>query len=603
MNIVRHATLEMRPNWHVGTMHAYHLSPHSRDDGWGLHDRWATKQGAGRSMTRVRIAGGTTQFHGNVRSSIILGLRVFATGGDEPSLSPFGDEQLPLVDANQLHTALNRAIASENYELAAKIRDLLSDFVGPVDEHQHGKSAADWRHLGVLGWLADRADDLGYRLPTDVQRRSAPIILDGADCVIEGETGSGKTLAFLLSSLSLLSYPPDTYVEDLKGPQLVIIVPTRELGVQIVMLAYKLLGGSVNPGVPGEGANMFRYKGPRGLKVRGLLLPDEVELAASDRCLALKAHVLVATPDLIAAALDRGVDVVQHARVLVVDEVDACVALFPGCMKTVMDAASGSHSSPSLGGKSIVTVLVGATLDVPLIEAAVSKKWIIDPVRIGVGRPMSVPAGLQHRYTVVPSQGKIGALCRQLLADLREGNQDAPPARVMLFADDEKQARALADPLRTVLWGEHAISVLLPGGIEPIKALHSFRDNKTTLLLATPQAARGLDLPAVSHVYSMSSPTDAADYLHRAGRAGRIGSIAPGIVTTIVSPEEEQQLLAIAEVLGVRLQREAAIPPPALAGQDGEIENVEEAKRALEAALAFSSEPGEADDTSESDAY
>jgi hypothetical protein len=85
-----------------------------------------------------------------------------------------------------------------------------------------------------------------------------------------------------------------------------------------------------------------------------------------------------------------------------------------------------------------------------------------------------------------------------------------------------------ADPLRTVLWGDYALSVLLPAGSEPIKALHSFRDNKTTLLLATPQAARGLDLPAVSHVYNVVPPGDAVEYLHRAGRAGRIGSPVKG---------------------------------------------------------------------------
>ena len=104
-----------------------------------------------------------------------------------------------------------------------------------------------------------------------MQRRAAPVILDGADAVIASETGSGKTLAFLLPLLSRLHYPPlpalvvaaeggspaaaaavaAEAVDGVEGPQLLVLVPTRELGVQVVMLVYRLFGGSVNPGIPG----------------------------------------------------------------------------------------------------------------------------------------------------------------------------------------------------------------------------------------------------------------------------------------------------------------------------------------------------------------
>ena len=221
-----------------------------------------------------------------------------------PSAASSGDfESSPLdrLDLNQLQTALNNAIASENYELAAKIRDVLSIAMGP---EASSVPVGDWHALGILEWMADRAEDMGYRLPTEVQRRAAPVIAGGKDCVIEAATGSGKTLAFLLPVLSLLRYPPDVYPDDLKGPAALIVVPNRELGVQAVMLIYKIFGGSLNPGVPGERANMFRYRGPRGLKVRGLLLPDEVESAVQERYLA-EAHVVVGTPDLIAEALVR----------------------------------------------------------------------------------------------------------------------------------------------------------------------------------------------------------------------------------------------------------------------------------------------------------
>ena len=92
--------------------------------------------------------------------------------------------------------------------------------------------------------------------PAEVQRRATPVILQGQDCVIRSQTGSGKTLAFLLPLLSRLGYPPATYPDDLEGPQAVVVVPTRELGVQVRGWA---VGGGVRwggweLGVSGGGA-------------------------------------------------------------------------------------------------------------------------------------------------------------------------------------------------------------------------------------------------------------------------------------------------------------------------------------------------------------
>ena len=102
------------------------------------------------------------------------------------------------------------------------------------------------------------------------------------------------------------------------------------------------------------------------------------------------------------------------------------------------------------------------------------------------------------------------------------------------------------------------------------------RDRAASLLLATPSASRGLDLPAVSHVYSLGLPSDAKEYLHRAGRAGRIGSTTGGLVTTIVTPEELQRLRLVADELGITLAVEAEaeqgmglLPPQAAEGSEG----------------------------------
>lgn len=130
------------------------------------------------------------------------------------------------------------------------------------------------------------------------------------------------------------------------------------------------------------------------------------------------------------------------------------------------------------------------------------------------------------------------------------------PVRVIMFASSEAEARAAADPLRSALWGDHMLSVLLPStGAEPIKALHAFRDRVASMLLATPSAARGLDLPAVSHVYSLGLPLDATEYVHKAGRAGRIGSTSGGDVCTVVTHAELQRFRDMVEgELGLSLE-------------------------------------------------
>ncbi|KAL4447639.1 hypothetical protein ABPG75_004858 [Micractinium tetrahymenae] len=556
----------------------------------------------------------------------LLRTRAAADGSGGPQQQPGGGEQpdaaleklASLADLNQLQTALNRAIAAEDWGLAAKLRDLLRLLAGPAENRQ----AADWRGLGILDWLADRAENLGFTFPTEVQKRAAPVILDGDDCIIQSETGSGKTLAFLLPALSRLGYPPSLYPDDLKGPQAVIVVPTRELGVQVVMLIYRLFGGSVNQGVPGQGGNMFGYHGPRGLKVRGLLLDTEAASAKKENYLR-GAHVVVGTPELIAAALaePEAVEAVQHAAVLAVDEVDACFQSHPQEMEAIMQAACQRHvqqqqqqrgqqeqeqeqqqqqgegqpgerqqqdaQQQPAGGQKPIVVLVGATLDEPLVGHAVQQGWVQDPVTVRVGVRMRIPSGLQHRAIVVDEAGKAAAMCRQIRADLRGQGADEAPARVMVFAGSEEQARQLAGPLRTVLWGDHKISVLLPEGTEPIKALHSFRDNKTTLLLCTPAAARGLDLPAVSHVYNVEPPGSATEYLHRAGRSGRIGSAIQGVVTTLVTEDQLPALQSMAAELGIGVSLEAPLPPelpPAAAEEEGEGlgVDVETARRGLE---------------------
>lgn len=249
-----------------------------------------------------------------------------------------------------------------------------------------------------------------------------------------------------------------------------------------------------------------------------------------------------------------------------------------------------------------------------------------------VGAPCSVPQGLTHKAVVVSEDKyKLAVLVRLLREDLAAAQQQQeaeaaqraaaaeasssnggdhqqrqqhyhpgrPPVRVIVFAEDEEGAKAAADPLRTALWNEHMLSVLLPSGAEPIKALHAFRDRAASLLLATPAAGRGLDLPAVSHVYNLEVPADSREYLHRAGRAGRIGSLQGGVITTLVTPDTLPALQEMAEELGVSLQVSEGVTGDAgvgLLGEDwvslGQVFAGEEEEAAATAAAAAAAASG-----------
>jgi hypothetical protein len=168
-------------------------------------------------------------------------------------------------------------------------------------------------------------------------------------------------------------------------------------------------------------------------------------------------------------------------------------------------------------------VLVGATVSDEDIALALKRGWATEPVIVRVGAEGSVPAGLKHRAIVVSQQQqRLGGLVASLRRDLTgalaaadaaaaaqagDSSSKQQPVRVIIFARSETEARSAAEPLRAALWGDHMLSVLLPStGAEPVKAITAFRDRVASLLLATPSAARGLDLPAVSHVYSLGLP-------------------------------------------------------------------------------------------------
>ena len=281
-----------------------------------------------------------------------------------------------ISDENLLTTSLNRAITDEDYELASK----LSKRLQVVQNLNGGRDAReillDWRMLGVAEWMAARAEALGFRFPTGIQRKATSAFLDGDRLIVmSAQTGTGKTLAYLVPTVDQMDFI------GRKMLQILVVVPTRELVVQTTMLAYKLTGGSISRGVPGDRGNMFNYSGPQGLIVKGVfeqrhVLDPDPELST--------AEIVIGTPEELAELKRQGVVEVDLASHIICDEADA---LFENHKEAMRELLKPSPFVPVMETRQICLVGVSIANDsflkdvqevVPFYEPTIIQTQAID---------------------------------------------------------------------------------------------------------------------------------------------------------------------------------------------------------------------------------
>ena len=574
-----------------------------------------------------------------------------------------GDDAEMMNDLNWIQTRLHVALDAEDYVEAAALRDRIRRITGAGA----GVEAA-WSTLGVPDWLADRLDRLNFPLPTRVQLHSLRAMETGEDAAVCAPTGSGKTLSYLVPLLVQLS--DDLLSEDLsdflagfldggrsaarraKGqrrrraatdgeeaksggalndlsvptPAVMIVVPTRELGVQVSMLTYRLLGGgTTNPTIqpynhpsrfqPGGKANMFSYKGPRHVKVAGLW-DEQAYYAAAFQDQLKGVHVIIGTPEHLSRVAVGDNLRLQNVRGLVIDEADACLndeaskeqmALL---LRRMEEARAATSVPPPQ------TILAGASLSPRMVQRAVSAGWVRAPTLVSefgwidrgcdleaiarasdtatadaddaaAGGALAgwteqrVPAGSSHEYIVCEPKDAVAVLCR-VLRERFEGAAESsaagePPPRVVIFASNADQAVRLASQLQGALFGTLSgdasseglwgLSVLLPSAEarlegrtgdddvtlsvleSSLRVMEMYACNKTSVLVTTAAATRGLDFPQVTDVLNLGIVGSAADYVHRAGRVGRVGQLARGSVVSVLCAAEVADLLSLGREL------------------------------------------------------
>jgi superfamily II DNA/RNA helicase len=481
--------------------------------------------------------------------------------------------------------------------------------------------------------MAARAEALGFRFPTGIQRKATSAFLDGDRLIVmSAQTGTGKTLAYLVPTVDQMDFV------GRKMLQILVVVPTRELVVQTTMLAYKLTGGSISRGVPGDRGNMFNYSGPQGLIVKGVfeqrhVLDPDPELST--------AEIVIGTPEELTELKRQGVVEVDLASHIICDEADA---LFENHKEAMRELLKPSPFVPVMETRQICLVGVSIANDsflkevqevVPFYEPTIIQTQAIDYegqgleerkkdiekdveevleglAKLGgrgeeeggstslgeaatrssndsvgsknnsVGGNKRLPPNIRHRVLYSEPGRKLVTLCRQIRADAIAAGEDKPPPRTLVFVKDTPAAEIVAGPLRKALWGAHTLVTLLPEGREALRVVEDFDKGKASIMVCTAQVSRGLDLRNVAHVYSLDVP-NAKEYVHRAGRCGRVGAVDPGVVTSIVSDEEKESYENVVDELQIKSEEIETIEVEKMGrGTDDEEEALSQLQRLLD---------------------
>ena len=346
---------------------------------------------------------------------------------------------------------------------------------------------------------------LGYEEPTPIQRESIPPLLAGRDVVGQAATGTGKTAAFALPVLQRL-------VPGGREPQALVLVPTRELAIQVAEAVH-------------------RYG--RDLGARVLAIYGGQPIVRQIRTLEAGVDVVVATPGRAIDHLTRKTLKVASLEVIVLDEADEMLDMgFAEDIEAILQAVPEGRQ----------TVLFSATL--PARINGLVRKYLDDPVRVKIHRESAHGEGALVRQLayLVPRAHKASALGR--LLDI-----EAPSAAVV-FCRTRDEVDTLSETLNARGYRAEA----LHGGMtqdQRDRVMQRVRSGTAELLVATDVAARGLDIDTLTHVINYDLPSAPDSYVHRVGRVGRAGR--EGVAITLVEPRQHRLLKTIEKTTGQKI--------------------------------------------------
>ncbi|MCB1475423.1 MAG: DEAD/DEAH box helicase [Rhodobiaceae bacterium] len=363
-----------------------------------------------------------------------------------------------------------------------------------------------FEELGLSAKVLDAVAQAGYTEPTPIQAQAIPHVLAGKDVMGIAQTGTGKTASFVLPMLTRI----ETGRARARMPRTLILEPTRELAAQVEQ-------------------NFETYGKNHRLTVA--LLIGGVSFDEQEKKLMRGADVLIATPGRLLDHFERGKLLMTGVEILVIDEADRMLD-----MGFIPDIERICKLVPPRRQ----TLFFSATMP-PEIKR-LTEQFLRDPVMVQTARTSSAAETVTQRVVKAPStpKEKRAVLRREINAAENLNN-------AIIFCNRKRDVAVLERSL-----SRHGFNAgALHGDLDQhqrMATLEKFRNRTLTILVASDVAARGLDIPDVSHVFNMDVPTHAEDYVHRIGRTGRAGRT--GTAVTLVTRSEKKYIDAIEQLLG-----------------------------------------------------
>jgi len=351
--------------------------------------------------------------------------------------------------------------------------------------------------LGLSEGLLKTLSEIGYETPSPIQAECIPVLLDGRDLIGQAQTGTGKTAAFALPLMEQIDV-------KLTKPQALVLTPTRELAIQVAealqSYARKMPGFHVLPIYGGQSYTIQLKQLARG------------------------AHIIVGTPGRVMDHLERKTLNLDHLKTLVLDEADEMLRMgFIDDVEWILERTPEKHQ----------TALFSATM--PEQIRRVAQKYLVEPREIKIKSATATVAAVRQVYWQVSGMHKLDALTRILEV---EENFDA----AIIFVRTKNATVELADKLSARGYAAAALNGDLNQQMRE-RVIEQLKSGALDIVVATDVAARGIDVPRVSHVVNYDIPYDTEAYVHRIGRTGRAGRTGNAIL--FVAPREVSMLRSI----------------------------------------------------------